>query len=184
LQPPAAGGGERSEPPLTSTDRNIAALAGRVRRAMSSGEAVRVRRHDGTVRTDRVARLTPDGATRAGTTRVIELDGGERVHLADVASIGPANRHARRRQRRGPRPAACAHAFGYRGHCLTESRRYSTAFKQLPVDREAFVHAQVLARSRHATQRAIAGAAERIATWTFDAVGHVTTADAHLGRIA
>jgi len=180
--PPRRGG----EPgPDVETDRNTAALAGRVRRAMSSGETVRVRQHDGTVHTDRVTRLTPDAGTRAGTTLVIGLDGGGRVHLADVASIGPANRHARRRDRRGSRLAACAHAFGYRGHCLTKSRRYSITFKRLRADREAFVHAQILARSRDPLQRALAGGAvERIATWTFDGVGHVTTADAYLAASA
>ena len=60
----------------------------------------------------------------------------------------------------GPRAlgGACAHAFGYRGHCLTKSRRYSTTFKQLRADREAWVHEQILARSRDAAQRALAEA--------------------------
>ena len=53
---------------------------------------------------------------------------------------------------------ACAHAFGYRGHCLTKSRRYSTTFKALREAREAYVHEQLLARSTDATQRAIAAA--------------------------
>jgi Replication initiator protein, pSAM2 len=106
------------------------------------------------------------------------------VHLTDIASIGPANRTARRRERRDPRLAACAHAFGYRGHCLTKSRRYSTTFRQLRADREAFVHAQILARSTDATQRALAGAAARIVTLAFDGVGHVTTADAYLAAQA
>ena len=44
-----------------------------------------------------------------------------------------------------------AHAFGYRRHCLTKSRRYSTTFKALRQAREAFVHAQLLARSTDAT---------------------------------
>ena len=51
-----------------------------------------------------------------------------------------------------------AHAFGYRGHCLTKSRRYSTTFKQLRADREAHVLEQILARSRDESQRAIAAA--------------------------
>jgi hypothetical protein len=102
------------------------------------------------------------------------------AHLADVASIGPASRRARRRDRRDPRFAACAHAFGYRGHCLTKSRRYSTTFKQLRADREAFVHAQILARSNDAAQRALVAAAERIASFTCVGVGHLTAADAYL----
>ena len=55
--------------------------------------------------------------------------------------------------------AACAHALGYRGHCLTKSRRYSTTFKALRQARERHVHEQLLARSRDAAQRAIAAAA-------------------------
>jgi hypothetical protein len=121
-------------------------------------------------------RMTEGGAERAGTTLVAELDGGTCVHLADVAAIGPANRRDRR-DRRAPRLAACAHAFGYRGHCLTKSRRYSTTFKQLRADREAWVHEQILARSRDATQRALAGAAERTVALDCDGVGHVTAAD-------
>ncbi|MDA0159578.1 hypothetical protein OM076_04820 [Solirubrobacter ginsenosidimutans] len=70
-----------------------------------------------------------------------------------------------------------AHAFGYRGHCLTKSRRYSTTFKQLRADREAFVHAQILARSRDAAQLAIAAAApdRRRGVYAFDGQGHFTT---------
>ena len=45
---------------------------------------------------------------------------------------------------------ACAHALGYRGHCLTKSRRYSTTFKALRQAREQHVHEQLLARSRDA----------------------------------
>ena len=81
------------------------------------------------------------------------------------------------RGRRAPRLAACAHAFGYRGHCLTKSRRYSTTFKRLRADREAWVHAQILARSGDAAQRALVQAEERIATFEYGGVGHVTAAD-------
>jgi hypothetical protein len=70
-----------------------------------------------------------------------------------------------------------AHAFGYRGHCLTKSRRYSTTFKQLRADREAFVHAQILARSRDKAQLAIAAAApdQRRGVYEFHGQGHFTT---------
>src|SRR5262249_18450579 len=59
----------------------------------------------------------------------------------------------------GHRLAKTAHAFGYRGHCLTKSRRYSTTFKALREAREAYVHEQLLARSRDESQRALAAAA-------------------------
>src|SRR3954451_11667399 len=67
----------------------------------------------------------------------------------------------------GRRLAKTAHAFGYRGHCLTKSRRYSTTFKALRDAREAFVHAQLLARSSDAVQRAITAAGERFASFEY-----------------
>jgi hypothetical protein len=172
--------------PDVETDWNPAALANRARRAMGTDEAVRVRLHDATAYTGRVARLLGDAAEREGTTLLLELASGTRVHLADVASIGPAVRPVKRRKRRDPRLAACAHALGYRGHCLTKSRRYSTTFKALRAAREAFVHAQILARSTDATQRAIAEATAETRTTAFEfvGVGHVTAADAFLAASA
>jgi hypothetical protein len=78
----------------------------------------------------------------------------------------------------------CAHALGYRGHCLTKSRRYSTTFKALREARERHVHEQILARSRDAAQRAIAGATERIASFEYVGQGHLTAADAFLAASA
>jgi hypothetical protein len=78
----------------------------------------------------------------------------------------------------------CAHALGYRGHCLTKSRRYSTTFKALREARERHVHEQILARSRDAAQRAIAGATERIARFEYVGQGHLTAADAFLAASA
>ena len=40
-----------------------------------------------------------------------------------------------------------AHTFGYRGHCLTKSRRYSTTFKALREARERHVHEQLHKRA-------------------------------------
>ena len=77
-----------------------------------------------------------------------------------------------------------AHNFGYRGHCLTKSRRYSTTFKQLRADREAFVHEQLLKRSRDRSQLAIAAAAPEQRRGRFDAVGfgHFTTVEDFLAE--
>ena len=80
--------------------------------------------------------------------------------------------------------AACAHALGYRGHCLTKSRRYSTTFKALRQAREQHVHAQLLARSGDAMQRAIAGATERVSSLRYAGLGHLTAADAFLAASA
>ena len=79
-----------------------------------------------------------------------------------------------------------AHAFGYRGHCLTKSRRYSTTFKALREARERHVHKQLLARSRDPAQRALAATApeDRIAFFTYAGRGHLTTADAFLAASA
>jgi hypothetical protein len=168
---------EPSPAPDVETDWQPAALLTRVQCAMGTDEPLRVRLHDGTVHTGRAVRLTT-GPERADTTQVVELDDGELVHLGDVASIGAAD-CKQRRDPPPPRLAACAHAFGYRGHCLTKSQRYSTTFKQLRADREAWVHEQILARSRDATQRALAAAVERTVKLEIDGIGHVTASDTH-----
>jgi hypothetical protein len=82
--------------------------------------------------------------------------------------------------------AACAHAFGHRGHCLTKSRRYSTTFKALREARERHVHERLLQRSGDAAQRALAEIAEseRIANFRYVGWGHLTTADAFLAASA
>jgi Replication initiator protein, pSAM2 len=80
----------------------------------------------------------------------------------------------------GRRLAKTAHAFGYRGHCLTKSRRYSMTFKALREAREAFVHEQLLARSKDATQLAIAAGGERVVSMRFAGQGHFTTGQAVL----
>jgi hypothetical protein len=160
-------------------------LALRARRAMSQRERVRIRMHDGTIELGRIERIAA-GAARDSATVVLVLGGGALMYLADIASIGPAARRVRRRDRREPRLAACAHAFGYRGHCLSKSRRYSTTFSALREARKAFVHAQILARSRDVAQGAFAAAAgkDRIASFSCVGTGHLTAADAYLAAAA
>jgi replication initiator protein RepSA len=79
-----------------------------------------------------------------------------------------------------------AHAFGYCGHCLSKSRRYSTTFKALRQTRERHVHEQLLRRASDASQRALADItkAERIATFRYVGQGHLTSADAFLAASA
>jgi hypothetical protein len=91
-----------------------------------------------------------------------------------------------KRDPRDRRLAACAHAFGYRGHCVTKSRRFSIRFKDVREDRERHVHQQILARSNDASQRKLARLApeQRIAAFEFAGVGHLTTADAYLAAQA
>jgi hypothetical protein len=163
--------------PDVESDWNAAAIVIRAQRAMGHDERVRLRLSDATEREGLIVRLAA-GAPRHGITLVAQLDDGELVHLADVAAIGPAKDRPQR-PRPAPRLAACAHAFGYRGHCLTKSRRYSTTFKALREAREAFVHAEILARSQDAAQRALAEAVVRTVALECDGVGHVTAADAY-----
>ena len=132
----------------------------------------------------RRARITAcaDAEPRDGIALALTLHAGERVHLADVASIGPPP--AKPRDRHDPRLAACAHAFGYRGHCLTKSRRYSTTFNAL---REA--------RHEHAARQRDHGGGDQLALGAeppraviselrFAGHGHLTAADALLAASA
>jgi hypothetical protein len=168
----------RSPAPLgaeTARDDNL--LAWRVARAMSRGERVRVRLRDHTDHVGRIVRWAPKRVPAE-----LALDTGEVLAIADVKVIATAQRPPR--DRRDRRLAKCAHAFGYRGQCLSKSRHYSTSFTQLRGDREWHVHAQLLARSRDATQRAIAAAEERFAAFEYVGIGHVTAADAFLAASA
>jgi hypothetical protein len=76
--------------------------------------------------------------------------------------------------------ARCAHTLGYRGHCLTKSRRYSTTFKALREAREAFVHEQLLARETDLTRRPV----QRSASLRYVGQGHLTAAEALLASSA
>jgi predicted DsbA family dithiol-disulfide isomerase len=89
------------------------------------------------------------------------------------------------RDKRDRRLAACAHTFGYRGHCLTKSRRYSTNLGTLRQDRADHVREQLLANGDQA-QRELAELApeRRVTRFEFVGVGHLTTADAHLAAQA
>ena len=76
--------------------------------------------------------------------------------------------------------ARCAHTLGYRGHCLTKSRRYSTTFRALREAREAFVHEQLVAREPDPMRRPVA----RLASFRYVGQGHLTAADALLASSA
>jgi len=82
------------------------------------------------------------------------------------------------------RLAACAHALGYRGHCLTKSRRFSTTFRSLREAREQHVREHRLARSDDRAQRALATAEQRIAHFRYVGQGHITAADELLAASA
>jgi hypothetical protein len=143
---------------------------------MSTGERVLVRLQGGSENVGQITRRTGDG---------LALDTGAEVALTGVRAITSAPPQAPTRDKRDRRLAACAHAFGYRGHCLTKSRRWSTTFKDLRQVREDHVRGQLLAggdpKQRELAQLADA---ERITAFEFVGVGHLTTADAWLAAQA
>jgi hypothetical protein len=88
-----------------------------------------------------------------------------------------------RGKRHDQRLARNAHNLGYRGHCLTKSRRWSTTFMALRQAREQHVRQQLLARRDvPAEQRKLAelDAQDRVARFEFAGVGHLAAADAFL----
>jgi hypothetical protein len=165
-RPPAA--------PATSHDQNGLVL--RVLAAMSTDERVLIRLHDDGEHVGKIVRRTPGG---------LVLDDGTELALADVRVITTPPPPRAKRDPRDRRFAACAHAFGHRGHCVTKSRRFSIRFKDVREDRERHVYEQ-LARSSDAAQRKLAQLApeQRITAFEFVGVGHLTTADAYLAAQA
>jgi hypothetical protein len=113
------------------------------------------------------------------------LDSGDVVAMVGVRAIVAAAPQAPTRDKRNRRLAACAHAFGYRGHCLTKSRRWSTTFTKLRQAREDHVREQLLAGGTP-KQRELAQLAdtERVTAFEFVGVGHLTTVDAWLAAQA
>jgi hypothetical protein len=166
-------------PPAAETARDGNLLARRAAQAMSRGERVCVRTRDGAEHVGRIVRWSPNH-----TPAELALDSGQVLPLGDVKVIATAQRPCR--DRRDRRLAACAHALGYRGHCLTKSRQYSTTFTALREARERHVHEQLLARSRDAAQRKLAelDASERITSFRYVGQGHLTAADALLAASA
>jgi hypothetical protein len=97
-----------------------------------------------------------------------------------AAPLQPAKRDPRDR-----RLAACAHTIGYRGHCLTKSRRFSVRLKDLREARVEHVRDDLLANGDQ-KQRELAQTARerRVTRFEFVGIGHLTTADAHLAAQA
>ncbi|MDX6707152.1 MAG: hypothetical protein QOI48_2998 [Solirubrobacteraceae bacterium] len=147
----------------------------RVLAAMSTSERVRIRLHNRTEHVGKIVRRNNGG---------LVLDDETAIQLAEVRAITTPE-PATKRDRRDRRLAQCAHAFGYRGHCLTKSRHYSTTFGQLRQDRADHVRQQLLARG-DAVQRTLAQVdpSERMTAFEFVGVGHLTSADAVLAAQA
>jgi hypothetical protein len=163
--------------PAPATSRCPNELMLRALLAMSGDERIAVRLRDGTAQVGRITRRTADG---------VVLDTGQPIALADVRAITAAAPEPAKRDPRDRRLAACAHTFGYRGHCLTKSRRWSTTFKELREARQRHVHEQLLANGSDRAQRELVELApdRRVATFAFAGIGHLTTADAYLAAQA
>jgi hypothetical protein len=164
--------------PAPATSRCPNELLLRVLLAMSTDERITIRLRDATEHAGRIThRTAADG---------VLLDTGPQIALADVRAITAAAPGPVKRDPRDRRLAACAHSFGYRGHCLTKSRRWSTTFKELRGARQRHVHEQLLANSTDRAQRELAELApdRRVATFAFAGIGHLTTADAYLAAQA
>jgi hypothetical protein len=76
-------------------------------------------------------------------------------------------------------------SYGYRGHCLTKSRRYSVRFKDLRQARADHVHEQLLANGDQ-KQRELAQTEpeRRVSRFELVGIGDLTTADAYLAAQA
>ncbi len=162
--------------PAPATSRYPNELILRVLQAMSTNERVTVRLHDRTELVGQITRRTRDG---------LVLDTGQQIAVAMVCAITAAPLQAAKRDPRDRRLAACAHTIGYRGHCLTKSRRYSTTLHELRQARADHVRAQLLANGNH-KQRDLADVTpeRRITRFEFVGIGHLTTADAYLAAQA
>src|SRR4051794_13732859 len=118
-------------------------------------------------------------------TKRTELAGGvvHRVTEPELDAL-PVREHVRIYMREAFRLAAdpkmaerrfdrYAHAIGYRGHCVTKSRRYSTTFKALRQAREDYVRARIAGGS---------WPVERRSQLRYAGIGHDTDADAFLAH--
>ena len=160
--------------PTTSEEPNGVLL--RVLAAMSTSERVLIGLHDRTEHVGRIVRRTSGG---------LVLDDDIAVQLADVRAVTTPPPAAKKLDKRDRRLAQCAHAFGYRGHCVTKSRHFSTTFGQLRQNRVDHVHEQLRANGTE-SQRALAAADanERFTAFEVVGVGHLTTGDAYLAARA
>lgn len=78
-----------------------------------------------------------------------------------------------------------AHTFGFRGHFLTKSRRYSTTFAELRAERQRWrIASRIEDRSEDASDRDDTLAIERVAVaeWTYEGNGYRTAGDVCLAR--
>ena len=77
-----------------------------------------------------------------------------------------------------------AHALGFRGHCFTKSRRYSTTFTALRQARHEHQPPARTAASRgtHGAGPSSDGASVQLRRWAYTGSGHKTAGDAWLAE--
>jgi hypothetical protein len=128
-----AGESARSEC-ITRRD-GAASLARRARQAQADEETVRIRQLDGTEHTGRIDRIatTDVRPEQPAETIILTMAGGRPIQLGGIKLISPPlpPKPKPASDRADPRLAANAQRLGYRGHCLTKSRRWSTTFTAL-----------------------------------------------------
>jgi hypothetical protein len=118
-----------------------------------------------------------DHRLRAGIPDALELPAHLRSLVESAWRLGgrPGGRELRLR--------AWAHTAGYRGHCLTKSRRFSTTFAALRADRQEW---RVAEKRAMAEPAAIAGPDSGtdgiVSEWTFVGMGYTTAGDAWLAE--
>ncbi|MDP2710275.1 MAG: hypothetical protein Q8O56_03565 [Solirubrobacteraceae bacterium] len=158
------------------------------------GEQLDVQRLDGNAeergrRASYLAKYSTKGTEQAGGLPYrVRRDGLDRLpvrdHVRDLVAqaFDLADEDTEGTRRLG----ACAHMFGYRGHCLSKSRRWSTTFKALREAREQHVREQLGKHGADAAQRALAEIEpeDRVGTFAFVGRGHLTSADAYLAAQA
>jgi len=118
-----------------------------------------------------------DHRLRAGVPDALELPAHLRKLVESAWRLGdePGGRELRLR--------AWAHTAGYRGHCLTKSRRFSTTFAALRTIRQEWTVADKRASAEQIVETATDDDTDGIVSeWTFVGMGYTTAGDAWLAE--
>ncbi|HVC72025.1 MAG TPA: replication initiator [Acidimicrobiales bacterium] len=118
-----------------------------------------------------------DHRLRAGIPDALELP----AHLRSL--VESAWRLGGQEEGKELRLRAWAHTAGYRGHCLTKSRRFSTTFAALRATRQEWTVAEKRAGAEADVETGTDDDQTRIvSTWTFVGMGYTTAGDAWLAE--
>jgi hypothetical protein len=117
-----------------------------------------------------------DHRLRAGVSDALELP----AHLRNL--VESAWRLGDEAGGRELRLRAWAHTAGYRGHCLTKSRRFSTTFAALRAIRQEWTVAQKSAGADPSIETATDDTDGIVSGWTFVGMGYTTAGDTWLAE--